>query len=320
MPKPPSGVAWQQIRRRQEALVRAPSTVAWGNSCRGRKASLAGAFWSSPPTPRKGSMGMVFLFVLAILTIVVINYRQSGWGKKSSAKDGKTWSLGKLLRNNSRRIIYIALLLPMSIIGILNAVRHASDTSSASINNMPASSSTPVTTKTTRTKASPLPANTPPKTPTPTTQTSNTIQCKIHENCGGGYKETTKEQCDNLTCCTYSLEYPPLLTSKSDCQTRQEYYLPTNNYVPSYPTYSWDYSSDTTSEYESDDYTTTSDDNDAQKYEDCVGAISATYANQQDECYTLSYYEDPRLIDSCLYKAKTSYAQGKTNCEQLYPH
>ena len=53
----------------------------------------------------------------------------------------------------------------------------------------------------------------------PTPDPGEIIRCHIHIDCGGGYKEITRETCDNTTCCI--LQTGNIFTSKSDCKSKQ---------------------------------------------------------------------------------------------------
>lgn len=55
----------------------------------------------------------------------------------------------------------------------------------------------------------------------PTPNPNEIIQCNIHPNCGGGYKEMTRSSCEQMTCCKLDLNSAPIFTSKSECSNRR---------------------------------------------------------------------------------------------------
>jgi hypothetical protein len=218
-----------------------------------------------------------------------------------------------IVMDGGRNVIFVTLVF-LLLVGILNVTGVIPTLEAIAENGRVMSSSTEERVQ----NNSNLRPSTNPKPPTTTNTPVNianptTISCKIHENCGGGSKETTKEECDNLTCCTYSLEDPPILTSKSDCQARIDRYK-----QQAYPAYTWDGYLD--SDYDhAPTYTNNTESNNAEKYAECIFPLSASYANKQEECNSLPY-TDQRIIDSCLYQAKTAYAREKDACYQMYPH
>ena len=58
------------------------------------------------------------------------------------------------------------------------------------------------------------------KMPTPTLNPREWVKCSISANCGGGYKDMMREECNRMTCCQTTAK-GWFLTSKEDCDNSQ---------------------------------------------------------------------------------------------------
>lgn len=136
---------------------------------------------------------------------------------------------------------------------------------------------------------------------------SDYVRCNISAKCGGGYKEMLKSTCDEMVCCTYSLDYPPVFTSRSDCEDRAKQYdtpilKPDWEYQYGY-VYPSPYSSRTGKSSE-----------ELQKLiNDCKADAKRTMQDTQSSCPIVGGVQ----LDSCLAQATTTYVQVSQQCEGI---
>lgn len=140
-----------------------------------------------------------------------------------------------------------------------------------------------------------------------TSPVSDYVRCNISAKCGGGYKEMLKSTCDEMVCCTYSLDYPPTFTSRSDCEARAK------QYQSSVLTPSWEYQPNYT--YPNPDSTrTTSTSDERQKLiDDCKAKAQRTKSDSYNLCPVVNGVQ----IDSCIQQANTVASQVSAECERI---
>lgn len=142
--------------------------------------------------------------------------------------------------------------------------------------------------------------------PTPS-PVSDYVRCNISAKCGGGYKEMLKDTCDEMVCCTYSIDYPPVFTSRSDCEARATQY----NTPILKPDWEYQYGY----VYPSPDSSragTTSEE--LQKLiNDCKANAKRTMQDTQSSCPIVGGVQ----LDSCLAQAMTTYTQVSQQCEGI---
>lgn len=78
---------------------------------------------------------------------------------------------------------------------------------------------------------SPTPKPSTKRTPPKVTETEKLINCEISNNCGGGYKKMTKEQCSNSVCCQIGSSWS-IYPSSQDCTNAQKNSNLGDNYPP----------------------------------------------------------------------------------------
>lgn len=142
--------------------------------------------------------------------------------------------------------------------------------------------------------------------PSPT-PTSDYVRCNISATCGGGYKEMTKSTCDEMVCCTYSLDYPPMFTSRSDCEARVK-----QNTKPVL-TPDWQYQTTYTNPSSS---TTNNSDNEAYRQAlitECKQKAKRTTEDMLALCPVTNGTQD----SNCVARAQETGSQVSMNCDNI---
>jgi hypothetical protein len=197
----------------------------------------------------------------------------------------------------------IATIFLVMSLGVVKGVFQAS-----SINNFPPKpsitsvirSAQPVIT------TSPIPTVKPkPKvvpSPSPVDPSNQIIKCNISVKCGGGTKEMTKSSCDELVCCNYSQQNPPILTSRSKCETMISNNSPT--YVPP-ATYQYSPIPQNTATTQ-----TTNNSQTEQQVKDCLARWDRAMYDAISLCPINNGIQD----SYCLNKAQETAGREKANC------
>lgn len=192
---------------------------------------------------------------------------------------------------------------------VLNNVQAASQRSQQ---EKSISSVTPSTVINTQTSQSPAPnpqtkvqskkAIQPTQSPT-----SDYVKCNISAKCGGGYKEMLKTTCEEMVCCTYSLDYPPIFTSRSDCEARVKQYEK--------PFLSPDWGNQSGYTYPSSIPSTNSD-NEVLRQKlitECKAHAQRTMYDTISLCPTYGGVQD----STCVAQAQQTGAQVSANCDNI---
>ncbi len=140
-----------------------------------------------------------------------------------------------------------------------------------------------------------------------TSPISDYVRCNISAKCGGGYKEMLKSTCDEMVCCTYSLDYPPTFTSRSDCEARVK------QYQPPVLTPSWEYQSSYT--YPSPDSSRTASTSD--ELQKLIADCKAKAQRTKYDSYNLCPVVNGVQLDSCIQQANTVASQASVECERI---
>lgn len=142
--------------------------------------------------------------------------------------------------------------------------------------------------------------------PTPT-PASDYVRCNISATCGGGYKEMTKSTCDEMVCCTYSLDYPPMFTSRSNCEARVKQYEK--------PVLTPDWGNQSSYTYPSSTPSTNSD-NEVLRQKlitDCKANAQRTMYDTMSLCPIYGGVQD----STCIARAQATGAQVSANCDNI---